>query len=272
MRNQLHDQANLTVNETADSCNNTGVRIYKPKNGSDLPLIIFIHGGGLIAGNLDTEDAQCRHLAAETPCIVMSIDYPKVTTSGVVMDTILQDYCIPAVPWCRKRGQELGANVSKTVLCGGSMGSTLSAATAYHYIQKGDTESITGLILPFTVVYPYDYQNERYTAWKQYGDGGVPILSLDLAKHIWCKFFTALRAKLIIAALFEIDFKDPKYLPGLAEDLSKWPPTYMISAEKDVCRDDGILFNEILQRAGRKSKLDFYDGLPHYFHCELTRL
>lgn len=61
-------------------------------------------------------------------------------------------------------------------------------------------------------------------------------------------------------------------MPGLSEDLSKWPATYMISAEKDVCRDDAKLFHEKLQAAGRPSKMDFYDGLPHYFHCEYSGL
>lgn len=40
----------------------------------------------------------------------------------------------------------------------------------------------------------------------------------------------------------------------------------MISAEKDVCRDDAKVFHKKLQEAGRPSKVDYYDGLPHYFH------
>lgn len=240
------------MNEKADTLNNTGVRIYKPKNSAGLPLMIFFHGGGFICGNLDTEDAQCRHFAVKTPCIVISVDYPKVTDPSVRLPKILHEYGVPAVPWCRNRAQELGGDVSKTVLCGGSMASTLSAEITLHYISKGDTESITGLVLPFTVVYPYDHEEEGYTAWTELGNNGTPVLSLPLAHFIWSHF--------------GIDFKDPNYLPGLSQDLSKWPPTYMISAEKDVCRDDAILFDKKLKAAGRPSKVDYYEGLPHYFH------
>lgn len=175
------------MNETADTVQNTAVRIYKPKNSAGLPLMIFFHGGGFICGNLETEDAQCRHFAAKTPCVVISINYPKVTDPSVRLPKILQEYGIPAVPWARKRAQELGADVSKTVLCGGSMASTLCAEITYHYVHKGDTESVTGLVLPFTVVYPYDHEEEGYTAWKELGNAGTPILSLPLAIFIWCK-------------------------------------------------------------------------------------
>ena len=52
----------------------------------------------------------------------------------------------------------------------------------------------------------------------------------------------------------------------LADDLSKFPPTYIVAAEKDCFRDDGIVLDIVLTEQGVKSKLDYYPGLPHYFH------
>ncbi|KAK5089615.1 hypothetical protein LTR70_007195 [Exophiala xenobiotica] len=40
----------------------------------------------------------------------------------------------------------------------------------------------------------------------------------------------------------------------------------MVTAEKDVFRDDGTLLDELLRQSGVVSKLDHYEGLPHYFH------
>lgn len=38
------------------------IRIYKPSDAKNLPVILFIHGGGWVAGNLDTHDNLARYL------------------------------------------------------------------------------------------------------------------------------------------------------------------------------------------------------------------
>ena len=60
--------------------------------------MIYFPGGGYIAGNLDTEDAHCRIFAAKTPCLVISVNYPKVP--AVKLDDIINLGTL-AVPWVR---------------------------------------------------------------------------------------------------------------------------------------------------------------------------
>jgi hypothetical protein len=60
--------------------------------------MIYYPGGGYIAGNLDTEDAHCRIFAAKTPCLVISVNYPKVP--AVKLDDIINLGTL-AVPWVR---------------------------------------------------------------------------------------------------------------------------------------------------------------------------
>ncbi len=60
--------------------------------------MIYFSGGGYIAGNLDTEDAHCRIFAAKTPCLVISVNYPKVPS--VKLDDIINLGTL-AVPWVR---------------------------------------------------------------------------------------------------------------------------------------------------------------------------
>lgn len=72
------------------------VRIYKPASDKPLPLMIFYPGGGYITGNLDTEDSHCRIYAAKVPCLVISVNYPKVP--HVKLDDII-DFASEAVPW-----------------------------------------------------------------------------------------------------------------------------------------------------------------------------
>jgi versiconal hemiacetal acetate esterase len=68
-------------------------------------------------------------------------------------------------------------------------------------------------------------------------------------------------------ARFPLDFESPRHLVGLADDLSKFPPCYIVNAEKDCFRDDGKVLDFRLRESGVRSKLDYYEGLPHYFHA-----
>ena len=53
------------------------VRMYLPggPEGTPLPLVLFSHGGGWFAGNLDTEDRTCRMVSPAVPALVLSVDY-----------------------------------------------------------------------------------------------------------------------------------------------------------------------------------------------------
>jgi acetyl esterase/lipase len=167
--------------------------------------MIYYHGGGYIAGNLDTEDAHCRIFAAKVPCLVISVNYPKVPR--VKLDDIIQLGTL-AVPWvrshcplhylyadlvqqCRSRATDLGDDPSKTILCGGSAGAFLSAQVAYRLMAEGDHSSVTGCVLLFAVALNWEYNGKYkhlYTAWEENGNSGTPVFGLELAKFIWCKW------------------------------------------------------------------------------------
>lgn len=50
------------------------LRLYRPRAGHRGTLV-FAHGGGWVAGDLDNNDALCRALAAATDAQVLSVDY-----------------------------------------------------------------------------------------------------------------------------------------------------------------------------------------------------
>ena len=51
------------------------VRIYHPVPDSALPVLIYLHGGGHVAGSIDVYDPVCRKIALATRHIVMAVDY-----------------------------------------------------------------------------------------------------------------------------------------------------------------------------------------------------
>ena len=74
--------------------------MYTPPDasGKKLPAIVFLHGGGWRAGNLDTEDHLCRTVCSEVPMIVVSVEYrifPWVKYPAEVDD------CYEAYQWVK---------------------------------------------------------------------------------------------------------------------------------------------------------------------------
>lgn len=76
---RTREARNDLIFQTGDEAitNEVKTRIYTPPGATDkkLPLIVFLHGGGWLAGNLDSEDHICRNVCAEISCIVVSVDY-----------------------------------------------------------------------------------------------------------------------------------------------------------------------------------------------------
>lgn len=72
----------VTVQHRDEKANGVSVRIYTPPaaSGKKLPLCVYYHGGGYLVGDLNSEDAWCRVIAKNTPCILVSVDYRLSTT------------------------------------------------------------------------------------------------------------------------------------------------------------------------------------------------
>ena len=148
----------------------------------------------------------------------------------------------------------------------------LAGQVAYRFMSEGDHTSITGVVLLFAVTLSWKYDGKYkdiYTAWEENGHASTPVFGLELAKFIWCEYLASSLSMVSNSceAHYGIDFDSPRHLIGLAEDLSKFPPSYIVTAERDCFRDDGKVLDLRLRESGVRSKLDYYEGLPHYFHA-----
>ena len=50
-------------------------RIYVPHGDGPFPILVYFHGGGWVAGDLETHDATCRRLSNLVGCTVVNVDY-----------------------------------------------------------------------------------------------------------------------------------------------------------------------------------------------------
>lgn len=83
------------------------LRIYTPgKLPKNAPIVMELHGCGFVGGNLNIDNYRCITIAAETPAIVVGVDYRLSVQGGVHFPQPLMD-CYAALEWIHMHAEEL---------------------------------------------------------------------------------------------------------------------------------------------------------------------
>jgi acetyl esterase/lipase len=221
------------------------VRVYTPRNrtGDALPAVLYVHGGAFALGSIDTEHAGALRLAREVGAVIVSVEYrlaPEHPYPAAVDD------CDAAFRWIAASASQLGIDPDRIGVIGASSGGTLAAATALLARDRG------GPPLAFQcLVYPtLDDRMETTSV----GFVGTPLIDGSDVARCWDYYLGADRGDV------------PAYAaPGRATDLHGLPPTYIMTAELDPLRDDGLRYASRLLDAGVSVELHNYAGAFHGF-------
>lgn len=205
------------------------IRLYRPHGTGPHPLYLFIHGGGWCAGTVEERDPRCRAVSAGADCLVASVDYRLAPENQY--PTPLND-CDAALAWLVQHSPELGIDPRRLALGGESAGANLAAVLARRNRDRGGP--------------PICHQ------WLD-----VPALDLTLASE---SIRSVPDGHLLDRA--DIDRYLDGYLPSrdqaleadasplLVQDLAGLPPAWIMSAEFDKLRDDGLRYAAALEGAG----------------------
>lgn len=221
-------------------------RHYVP-NGSpteSAPLLVYYHGGGWVIGDLDTHDAPCRFLAANSGAQVLAIDYrlsPEHPFPAAVEDAFA------AYAWASANAAGLGCDPARIAVGGDSAGANLAAVAS---LLARDA----GLSLPAMqlLIYPVTVADEEMPSRDLFGDGF--LLSRPDMDFFESHYLPA-----------GTDRSDPRVSILRADDLSGLPPAYLAIAGFDPLRDEGVAFAERLRDAGVPVSLRLHPGLVHTF-------
>lgn len=131
------DTQHVTV-ESADGYA-VPVRIYKRSSaGTELPMLVYFHGGGFFGGGPDIVEQMCKVLVRDVDCVVLNVDYRLCPEAHYPQPL---DDCWAAVRWAYAHARELGAAEKKLAVSGDSAGGNLAAAVTLR-----DREEGTGMV------------------------------------------------------------------------------------------------------------------------------
>jgi acetyl esterase len=209
------------------------LRIYHPLERA-AGVVAYFHGGGWAVGSIDSFDAVCRALANESGAIVASVGYRLAPEHPFPAQ--LED-CVAATRALIERHE--GEPVA---VAGDSAGGNLAIGVAR---RLRDQVRAQALIYP---VCDAGLNTPSYRDFKaRYG------LTAEGMQRYWNLYLDG------------ADGFQPDASPLRADDLAGLPPTFVLTSEFDVLRDEGEALVQQLREAGVDVTHRRYDGTIHGF-------
>lgn len=222
------------------------VRVYTPRGAgpAPVPVLVYFHGGGWVAGDVNAYDATCRALTNAAGCAVVSVDYRLAPEHKF---PAAPDDCYAAVQWVAANAAEFGGDATRLAVGGDSAGGNLTAVVA-HMARDGGGPSLAFQLL----IYPVTDFNFGTPSYLQNADGY--LLTRDTMMWFWNHYLR-----------HEGDGNSPLASPLRSDNLRGLPPALVITAEFDPLRDEGEAYAKRLAGAGVPTAAKRYDGMIHGF-------
>lgn len=221
------------------------VRVYRPSDTPDLPVFVWLHGGGWTIGSVDVHDPITRAIANAAQCIVVSVDYrlaPEHPYPAALDD------CWAALQWVAAHASEIGGDASRLAIGGDSAGGNLSAVCALLARDAGAPRLALQLL-----VYPVTDFLRETPSFRDNGEGYL----LEAKQMAWFEDCYLRHGG--------VERGDWRLSPLRAPSLAGVAPAYVVTAEYDPLRDEGEQYAEALRAAGVATTYRRYDGMIHAF-------
>lgn len=209
-----------------------------------LPTLIYFHGGGFVAGSLESHDGLCRLLAAEGGFNVIAVDY-RLAPEHVFPAAV--DDALAATLWIEANAAGLSVDAGRIAIGGDSAGAMLSAIVTQALKEKGGIKLAYQLLM-----FPNTQIGGETSSLNEFAVG----------------YFLERRAIEYFHALYlppDADRNSPRVSPLRGKDFSHLPPAYVMLGGYDPLHDEGLAYAEKLRAAGVKVTIADYADMVHCF-------
>jgi acetyl esterase len=206
-------------------------RLYTPPRAEGLlPVLVYLHGGGWVAGSIATHDPFCRLLSGAAEVIIASIEYrmaPEHPYPAALDDTLT------AVQWAEQHAGKWDGDVTRLALGGDSAGANLAAVAANRLCAIAGKHPLRALLLLYPVT---DSPQAGHPSYIENATGCG--LEANIMRWFWQQYAPG------------VSPADPDVSPLQLHKLPALPPTLVTTAEYDVLRDEGLAYAQKLEAAG----------------------
>ncbi len=218
------------------------LRLYDTRTGRPPgPVVVFIHGGGFVIGDIGVYNALCTEIAHHLDLPVVSVDYRLAPEHPF---PAAPDDCEAAARWVASSPAELGREVTGLVTMGDSAGGNLTIVTTAALAN----EPAAVPVLVQAPIYPVADDASQHASYRDFFDG-------FLLTGATMKWFNEQYAG---------DAADPRHTP-MAGDCSRTPPTVLCTAGLDPLRDSGRRYAAHLIQQGTEVAYLEFPGIIHGF-------
>jgi acetyl esterase len=218
------------------------VRLYASKSAENLPLLVFLHGGGWMLGDLETHDAMLRHIAFHGECAVLGVGYRLAPEHPFPAGL---DDCLTAYHWAHRMAATLGIDPYKVALGGESAGANLTAAITLKLRDEQKPQPLFQLL-----IHPVTTFSFEYPSLNEIESAGISADYMISCRNMY---------------LGDTDPAEPLASPMMAADHAGLAPAIILTASEDPLRDDGEFYARALNQSGVETLVQRLDGLPHGF-------
>jgi acetyl esterase len=218
------------------------LRLYDARETREAgPLLLFMHGGGFVLGDLDTHEPFCAEIARELDLPVLAIDYrlaPEHPWPAGIEDSIA------AARWAASSPAELGRTVAGLITCGDSAGGNFAIIVS---VALRDEPAAVPVIAQWPI-YPAADPGKGYPSFDDFCEGH--LLTRDGMD--WFE------------DCYGADASDWRYSP-LVKSQKGMPPTLVVTASLDPIRDQGRAYAAACVQAGVPTVFREAEGNIHGF-------
>lgn len=223
------------------------VRIVKPTGAEgDLPVVLYIHGGGWVLGNSGTHDRLVRDLATGADAAIVFVEYDR---SPEARHPVAVEQAYATARWIMNDGASKSLDASRLAIAGDSVGGNMAAVVAILAKRRGDVAFIHQ-----SLYYPVTDAGQNTDSYREFAVGFH--LRADAMAWFWDNYLPDVQARKDVTA-------SPLRAP--VDELEGLPETFLIVDENDVLRDEGEAYGRKLIEAGVRTTLVRYDATIHDF-------
>jgi acetyl esterase len=218
------------------------LRLYDAREERDPgPVMLFLHGGGFVLGDLDTHAPFCAEMARLMDLPLVAVDYrlaPEHPWPAAPEDAIA------AARWVAESPAALGRAVTGLVAIGDSAGGNLAIVTS---LALRDEPAAVPVLAQWPI-YPAADPAKGYPSFTDFGEG---YLLTREGMHWFDRCYAA-------------DPNDWRYAP-LLKSQRGMPPTLVVTAGLDPIRDQGRAYAAACVAAGVPTIFREAEGNIHGF-------